>query len=393
MGYPNAYDKAWGRTGSQLMVHGDCSSRGCYAMTDDQISEIYALARESFFGGQRAFQVQAYPFRMTAANFAKHRNNPNVPFWRMLKEGSDQFELTRQEPVVEVCEKRYVFNPQAPQNATPVNNGIKIGTPWGGFRDQSQQVSLKFNPAGKCPAYEVSADVLAALKEKQRADDAQIASLSHRVTAAPIKTGRDGGMHPTFLAKLKPQEVREPDGTVRYVVDENAAKKLGTYVNPPLETHPIDTEPTGTAIASTSPSRPATKGQPAGGSGYMMAAAESKPAPAPARTAYASTSSDSGGLFGKVKSFFTSDDEKPASAPVASTAPKPAPKPPSKPHAASAAGAQSKPQTQSEAEKAAQAAPAPTPARQSAASGASLMSGASPTVPTGSFDQRWGAIR
>src|SRR5436305_10373463 len=136
MGYPNAYDKAWGRTGAQLMVHGDCSSRGCYAMTDDQIGEIYALARESFFGGQRAFQVQAYPFRMTAANFAKHRNNPNIPFWRMLKEGSDHFEVTHQEAVVEGCEKRYVFDPQAQQNFTPAYNGLKVGTPWSGIRDQ-----------------------------------------------------------------------------------------------------------------------------------------------------------------------------------------------------------------------------------------------------------------
>src|SRR4051812_36671206 len=395
MGYPNAYDKAWGRTGSQLMVHGDCSSRGCYAMTDDQISEIYALARESFFGGQRAFQVQAYPFRMTPTNFAKHRNNPNIPFWRMLKEGSDQFELTRQEPAVEVCEKRYVFNPQAPQNATPVlGNGIKVGTAWGGFRDQTQAASLKFNPTGKCPAYEVPADVLAAVKEKQRADDAQIASLSHRVTAAPIKTGRDGGMHPTFLAKLKPQEVRETDGTIRYVVDENAAKKLGTYVNPPLETHPVDTEPTGTAVASVAPSRAATKSQ-STGSGYMMAASESKPAPAPARTAYASTSSDSGGLFGKVKSFFTGDDEKPASSVPVASAPKPSPKTAPKPHTAPAASVQTKPQpaAQPAPEQTAQAAPAPTSARQSAASGASLMSGAAPTVPAGNFDQRWGAIR
>ena len=250
LGYPNAYDRAHGRTGAHLMVHGDCSSRGCYAMTDDQIAEIYALARESFFGGQRSFQVQAYPFRMTAANFAKHRNNPHIPFWRMLKEGNDHFELTGHEPVVEVCEKRYVFNPQAPQNFTPANNGIKIGTPWGGFRDQTQQAALKFNPTGKCPVYEVQSDVLMALKEKQQKDNAQIASLSNRVSAAPIKTGRDGGMHPTFLAKLKPQEIRETDGTIRYVVDENAKKKLGTYVNPPFETHPVDSEPTGTAVAS-----------------------------------------------------------------------------------------------------------------------------------------------
>ena len=52
-GFPNAYDRAWGYTGSDLMVHGDCSSRGCYAMTDEQIQEIYALARESFSADKR----------------------------------------------------------------------------------------------------------------------------------------------------------------------------------------------------------------------------------------------------------------------------------------------------------------------------------------------------
>src|SRR5262245_19202494 len=114
IGYPNAFDRAHGRTGAELMVHGDCSSRGCYSMTDEQILEIYSLGRESFFGGQRSFQVQAYPFRMTAINFAKHRNNPNIPFWRMLKVGNDHFEITRQQPKVDVCEKRYVFNAFSP---------------------------------------------------------------------------------------------------------------------------------------------------------------------------------------------------------------------------------------------------------------------------------------
>src|SRR6185295_1716360 len=77
-GFPNAFDRSLNRTGANLMVHGDCSSAGCYAMTDEQIGEIFALARESFTGGQRAFQVQAYPFRMTAKNLATHRNNPNI---------------------------------------------------------------------------------------------------------------------------------------------------------------------------------------------------------------------------------------------------------------------------------------------------------------------------
>src|SRR5712691_2988459 len=105
-GFPNAYDRAMGYTGSELMVHGDCSSRGCYAMTDEQIQEIYALARESFFGGQKSFQLQAYPFHMTAMNMAKHRNNPNFAFWKMLKEGYDHFDATHQEPKVAVCERR-----------------------------------------------------------------------------------------------------------------------------------------------------------------------------------------------------------------------------------------------------------------------------------------------
>jgi len=394
MGYPNAYDKAWGRTGAHLMVHGDCSSRGCYAMTDDQIGEIYALARESFFGGQRAFQVQALPFRFTPTNFARHRNNPNIPFWRMLKEGVDQFEITRQEPKVDVCEKRYVFNAEAPQNASPAGDGIKVGTPWGGFRDaQTQQTSLKFNPAGKCPAYQVPADVMSELKAKQRQDDQQIAALSSRVTLAPIRTGRDGGMHPTFLAKLKPQEVREPDGSVRYMVDENAAKKLGSYVNPPLETYPD--APTGTAFAATTPA-PKVKG----GSTFATASAESRPAPAPSAggssSLFASTGdSRSDGIFGRMKNsvgrLFGGDDEKPAPPPSVAAKPAPAPKPAVRPQPAPAV-AQQKPAAPVQDAEPVQAA-APTPARQSAAGGASLMNGATPTVPTNGFDSRWGAIR
>ena len=75
IGYPNAYDRAHGGSGAYLMVHGTCSSAGCYAMTDGQIAEIYALAREAFVGGQQAFQFQAYPFRMTAENMVKYRSD------------------------------------------------------------------------------------------------------------------------------------------------------------------------------------------------------------------------------------------------------------------------------------------------------------------------------
>jgi len=110
MGYPNAFDRAHGRTGSNLMVHGACSSSGCYSMTDAQIEEIYAFGRDAFQGGQTEFQIQAFPFRMTAANMARYRNDPNYEFWTMLKEGYDHFEITKVPPKVDVCEKRYVFN-------------------------------------------------------------------------------------------------------------------------------------------------------------------------------------------------------------------------------------------------------------------------------------------
>jgi murein L,D-transpeptidase YafK len=46
-------------------------------MTDEQIAEIYALVRESFFGGQKSFQIEAFPFRMTPLNMARRRNSPH----------------------------------------------------------------------------------------------------------------------------------------------------------------------------------------------------------------------------------------------------------------------------------------------------------------------------
>jgi len=120
LGYPNAYDRAHGRTGSHLMVHGTCSSRGCFAMTDEAIAEVYAIAREAFAGGQRSFQFQSYPFRMTAENLAKHRADPHIAFWKNLKEGSDQFEVTKREPSWAVVSGRYGFNGAAPATIAAV---------------------------------------------------------------------------------------------------------------------------------------------------------------------------------------------------------------------------------------------------------------------------------
>ncbi len=114
-GYPNAFDRAHGASGSALMVHGVCSSAGCYAMTNSQIGEIYALARDALAAGQGAFQMQAYPFRMSAQNMANYRADPNIDFWRQLKEGADHFEATAQEPRVSVVGARYAFSSRTPE--------------------------------------------------------------------------------------------------------------------------------------------------------------------------------------------------------------------------------------------------------------------------------------
>jgi len=208
-GFPNAYDRAWGYTGSELMVHGDCSSRGCYAMTDEQIQEIYALARESFLGGQKEFQLQAYPFRMTALSMARHRNNPNFAFWRMLKEGYDDFEATHQEPKVAVCEKRYVFDAVPPEGSTQ---------------------PLSFDPRGACPVYRLDPTIADAVLDHRRQEQEKMASyIASGVDTVPFRTGIDGGTNPVFLAKLS---TRTEDGRV-YQINASGPDAPGALPHTP----------------------------------------------------------------------------------------------------------------------------------------------------------------
>jgi murein L,D-transpeptidase YafK len=117
VGFPNAYDRALGRTGGDIMVHGDCKSSGCFAMTDAVVEEIYILARESLSGGQTEFQIQSYPFRMTNANMAQHKDDKWYSFWQNIKEGYDYFEVARLPVPAAACGKRYVIN--ASFSATP----------------------------------------------------------------------------------------------------------------------------------------------------------------------------------------------------------------------------------------------------------------------------------
>ena len=110
LGYPNSFDRAHGRTGDSVMVHGKCRSAGCYAMTDALMEEIYGVTRESLKAGQPSFQLHAFPFRMTDARMAQMKKHKWYGFWKTLKQGYDHFETYRIPPNVAVCESRYMVN-------------------------------------------------------------------------------------------------------------------------------------------------------------------------------------------------------------------------------------------------------------------------------------------
>jgi murein L,D-transpeptidase YafK len=358
-GYPNAFDKALGRSGSQLMVHGDCSSRGCYAMTDEQIAEIYSLGRESFFGGQRAFQLQAYPFKMTPMNMAKHRNNPNMPFWKMIKEGYDHFEVTRQEPKVDFCEKKYVFDAAKPADAAkdPV-----------------------FDASAKCPAYVIPPEVADAVALKQQEDQAETAKLIAKGTpVARINTGIDGGMNKVFASKLPDGSTGLSEGGdgqgLSLVSLSRAPGTIPSHVNPPRGPVTAPEEPLAASMAP--------------------AAA---PAAAPTtRVALAAPNAQSDGFFSSLarKVGLGGPD-------TTATAPAPAPaKPknvarsqPQRPAEAFApkASTPAAPETKQAAVRPPQK-PAATDAPAAPAAKDGLVAGAAPIVSTNSFENRFGAFK
>jgi len=119
IGYPNALDRALGRTGSFIMVHGDCRSVGCFAMSDKLIEEIYAFVRDALAAGQTSVPVHIFPFRMTAANMAKHADDAARPTWGPLKEAFDDFSESREPPRIGMCGKRYIVNAITPVGTDP----------------------------------------------------------------------------------------------------------------------------------------------------------------------------------------------------------------------------------------------------------------------------------
>jgi murein L,D-transpeptidase YafK len=202
VGYPNAYDRAWDRGGGDIMVHGICSSAGCFSMTDEQIGEIYAIAREAFAGGQREIQFQSYPFRMTTENLAKFRFDPNMAFWKELKNGADHFEVTKAEVPVLVCNRHYEFGAKAEGD---------------------------FSARGGCPKLIRDEAVESDVAAKAGKDDVEVAALEEKIKPVRLVYA-DGGQNPAFAGQF---EVSRPDALAegpREILVDSKGKPLPAVV-------------------------------------------------------------------------------------------------------------------------------------------------------------------
>lgn len=234
MGFPNQFDLAHGRTGRHLMVHGDCSSAGCYSMTDPQVEEIYAFARDAFRGGQREFQIQAYPFRMTPENMARYRNDPNFKFWKNLKEGYDHFEITKVPPKVDVCEKRYVFNQIAPEGES-------------------------FRASGSCPAMSQPETLMSAYGEYQSQFSAAFDQAVGTTGYSPPLASIQGIKEATLVADWSKRRARgervsrEPPSLRRDAPVGEPPKPVSAPARPAAEQQPLEAEATATAENETAP--------------------------------------------------------------------------------------------------------------------------------------------
>lgn len=313
VGYPNAFDRAYGRTGDAVMVHGNCTgSAGCFVMTDEQVEEIYAFAREALMGGQKSFQVQSYPFRMTAENLAKNRRNPNMAFWKNIKKGYDHFEVTHLEPKVEVCDRKYVFDP-------------KITDP----------NASTFTPTASCPTYQVAPEIATAVAEKEDQDEKAFKVAVADLDEMERKDAERAAADKIEKSKPAPQQTRI------------ASAWFGS--EQPNETLALATQPTPVSVPLPRPS-------PLGAPIMQVAAVEEPATPAPRPFGFASR------LFSFGSQSTPTD---PAAAVVVAAEPMPSgrpiivPLPPARPDRMQTAAIQSAPAAAAGNEQSAAAGPAP----------------------------------
>jgi hypothetical protein len=401
-GFPNAYDRAWGYTGSDLMVHGDCSSRGCYAMTDEQIQEIYALARESFFGGQKAFQLQAYPFRMTCDEHGQASQQSKLRVLENVEGG-----LRPLQRIASGAEGR------------GLRETLRFRRRPNRMIQPSRSRSTR---KGACPVYQLDKTIADAVHEERRQEQLKMAQyIATGVSTVPFRVG-DGGMNPVFMAKL-PSSSGDNNGrlfeltSAPYVTSaavpgalprtpNRGAVTLAKLQSPQQPSGPATVASVPMPHAAPQPKEGETPTQQekptsiAGLIGELFGRSKSEAAPAPPQTEQVATRSTarSTDLAAKPKQTAPAHT---ASTPVrtASAGSSPWPSEPS-----SAPGPAPKPTVE------AAPAPKPAPVQQPAkvetprpeirtayttppASNNGLLAGAQPVVPTGSFETRWSGMR
>jgi hypothetical protein len=311
---------------------------------------------------------------MTPQNMARHRNSPHMSFWKMLKVGYDHFEVTRQEPKVDVCERRYVFNTES---------------------------DGRYQPTGRCPAMTVPEDLQAAVRDKQRRDDAEVAELVRNGTRlASVHSFADGSMHPSFLSAVRPHQVDEtgvviarihaPNGTIPAnirIPSDRGPPRTAARASSPATTGSIS-EPVVRVPATSNETRvanaPSSNGSSGGGGSFFG-------------SLFSGGGKSWGGMMDNMRRMVGLGD-------ASSQQQRPAPAPKAKP--AKTRRARSAPEHKSVPEKKTAAKqnpgairPASQPTTQETAAApapvatTSLLKGAQPTAPAGSFDNRFGAWR
>jgi hypothetical protein len=147
--------------------------------------------------------MQSYPFRMTAENLAKHRLDPNIAFWKELKNGADHFEVTKTDVPVLVCDRHYVFGAHA-----------------------AGEVSTR----GPCPTLHRDDETEAAVAALASKDETAVAELVAKGVKPIRLVYEDGGQNPVFAGKF---DVSRPDALAsapREIVLDNTGKPLPAVV-------------------------------------------------------------------------------------------------------------------------------------------------------------------
>ena len=210
LGFPNALDRQMSRTGSYILIHGACSSVGCFAMTNPVIEEIYMLASAALKSKQDAVQVHVFPFRMTEERLKAYALNEWYDFWRNLKDVSDSFERTHLPPKISICEARYWVEDSAGEEevashgplAVCAASQVEAASPSAALVNADQDPILPWwQPRAMLPPALVPSRPSAPMLRHPRDRWTQIAPWSHQYSAlqfnAPLLSVPNSRVNPT----------------------------------------------------------------------------------------------------------------------------------------------------------------------------------------------------